>query len=337
MRKPRPLPELLTATFAVHHAAAAGVNAGRMRRADLDAPFSGIRTARVTAETARAKPSDAHGGGVQSDSPDAFSRQRTERNIQARRYAPRLRPGQFFSHESAVALLGGPMPLVTVEGVAVDGTTLPVHVSTLGDGPLVRAKGVQAHRADPRTTGRVKVEGFVIADPATAWAQLGAWSVPDLVALGDYFCRVWRSGHGRPGVGKKPMASIDDLQARIVGVRRHGIHRLREAVDLIREDSWSPRESKLRCLIVRAGLPEPALNQDVYDDHGRFLGCFDLAYPGKRVAIEYHGLMHASTYAADVERIAALRAAGWHVIEVTSALFARPTELLARIRRAIGV
>lgn len=101
------------------------------------------------------------------------------------------------------------------------------------------------------------------------------------------------------------MARLSDLRTRIEGIRRQGIRRLREAVDLIREDSWSPRESKLRCLIVRAGLPEPVLNQDIYDDHGRFLGCVDLAYPDKKVAIEYHGLMHACTYAADVVRIAA--------------------------------
>lgn len=329
MRTPRPLPERLGAIFTVQDAATVGVNGGRMRRADLDAPFSGIRAERVVAEL------EEGDGGGEPDRLDAFRRQAAERGLQARRYAPRLRPGQFLSHESVVALLDGPMPLITAKGVAVDGTTLPVHVSTLGDGPLVRAEGVRAHRADPRTTRRIKVDGLVIADPATTWAQLGAWSVPDLVALGDYFCRVWRSGYGRSHVGKKPMASVADLRARIEGVRRHGIRRLREAIELIREDSWSPRESKLRCLIVRAGLPEPLLNHDVYDDHGRFLGCVDLAYPGKKVAIEYHGLMHASTYAADVERIAALRAAGWTVIEVTSALFARPTELLARIRRAI--
>ncbi|MGB3375707.1 MAG: hypothetical protein WBA87_11315, partial [Microbacterium sp.] len=32
--------------------------------------------------------------------------------MQAYHYAPRLRPGQFLSHESAVAIRGGPLPLV---------------------------------------------------------------------------------------------------------------------------------------------------------------------------------------------------------------------------------
>ena len=110
-----------------------------------------------------------------------------------------------------------------------------------------------------------------------------------------------------------------------------------EAVELTREDCWSPRESVLRLHIVMAGLPEPLLNQNVYDDHGRFLGCVDLAYPHLKVAIEYQSVLHHSRYSADVERIAALRAAGWTVIEVTSALLSRPEELVARIRQAIGL
>lgn len=307
------------------------MSGGRLRRADLDAPFQGIRARRPGADSSEADSAEADHAGL-----DVFERQAAERRAQARRYAPRLKGGQFLSHETAVAMHGGPLPLVTVKGVAVDGGALPVHVSTLGSGPLVRTAGVKAHRADPRTTRTLELQGILVADPATAWAQLGSWQVPELVALGDYLCRVWRHGTGRPDAGRPPLTTVADLQDRIEGVRRHGIRRLREAVELVREDSWSPRESKLRCLIVRSGLPEPVLNHDIYVD-GRFLGCYDLVYPDKKVAIEYHGLVHASRYAADVERIAALRAAGWTVIEVTSALFARPNELLARIRRALGL
>lgn len=321
MRTPRPIPHDLGASFTVQHALDAGLNSGRLRRLDLEAPFHGIRT--------RPDP-------VDHATRDVFERQAAERCIHAVKYAPRLKPAQFFSHETAVAVLGGPLPLITVNRAAVTGTDLPVHVSTLGAGPLVRAAGVQAHRADQRTARMLKVDGFLVADPATAWAQLGSWSVPALVALGDYFCRVWRPGPGRRDAGRPPLSTVAELRSRIEGVRRHGIRRLREAIELIREDSWSPRESKLRCLIVRAGLPEPRLNHDIYDEYGRFIGCFDLAYPEKKLAIEYHGLMHASTYSADVERIAALRAAGWTVIEVTSSLFGRRDELLTRIRRALA-
>lgn len=282
MRTPRPLPSQLTDSFTVGDARDAGVPAGRLRRNDLEAPFHGIRST---------------GSGVDLSGLDVFERQAAQRRAQARRYAPRLRRSdQFLSHETAVALYGGPLPLVTRDGQVVDGGALPVHVSTLGSGPLVRANGVAAHRADPRTTRILEAADFRIADPATTWAQLGSWTVPDLVALGDYLCRVWRPGPGRPDAGRRPLAKIDELRSRIDGVRRRGIRRLREAVELIREDSWSPRESKLRCLIVRAGLPEPMLNIDAYSDDGRFLACIDLAYPRKKVAIEYHGLVHARSY-----------------------------------------
>ena len=92
----------------------------------------------------------------------------------------------------------------------------------------------------------------------------------------------------------------------------------------------------LRVIIVRAGLPEPLLNVDLHDEGGRFLGCVDMVYPDARVIIEYHGHQHSATWARDVERMAALRAAGWNVVEVTAELIAAPEELTRRIRLALG-
>lgn len=298
------------------------MNRGRLRRIDLEIPFRGIRVV---------------GGAPRiRDDVDPYERQAIERRIRARQYAPRLRDDQFFSHETAIALLGGPQPLVTHDGHALHGFSLPVHVSTAGTGPLVRAVGVRAHRAAASSATFVGRGGSRIATPATAWAQSGAMSLLDLVALGDHLCRVWREGAGRRDVGRAPLATRDDLRAALAENRRIGIRRLRDALELIREDSWSPRESRLRCHLVLAGMPEPVLNHDVYDESGRFIGCVDLAYPQKRVAIEYQSLLHHSRYAADVERIAALRAAGWTVIEVTSELIARPEVVVARVRRALA-
>ena len=293
---------------------------GRLRRADLESPFFGVRAAR--------RP-------IAFGDADHFRRQALEHCVLVRHYAPRLRPDQFISHESAVSLLGGPAPLVRVDGDIADGLDLPVHVSTRGSGPLVRTAGVRAHRAS--ATARVtRGDGIALAHPATTWAQLGHWRLLDLVALGDYLCRTWRAGPGRPHAGRPPWTTVDELRAEIVTTRRRGAARLRQALDLVREDAWSPRESMLRCTLAFAGLPEPALNHDAYDRHGRFLGCVDLAYPELRIAIEYHGRLHHAQYAEDVERIAALRAAGWIVIEVTNALFARPDELVARVRAALA-
>jgi hypothetical protein len=320
MGVPRPLPSTLGTRFSVQSAKNAGVNSGRLRRSDLEIPFRGVRNSVVPPDLTTL---------------DAYAKQEAERRLRAMRFTPLLKPGQLLSHESAVAMFGGPLPLVMEKGEIVDGATLPVHVSTVGPGPLVRTSGVKAHRVSPRNTTLVHWKDHALASPASAWAQCAQWDLPDLVALGDFFCRIWRPGPGRRNVGKRRLATIDELRVTIETGRRVGIARLREAVELVREDSWSPRESKIRCAIIFAGLPEPLLNHDVYDAFGRFLGCVDLAYPERKIAIEYQSVLHHTRYAQDVERLAALRAAGWTVIEVTSELCADPTEMIRRVRVAL--
>jgi len=323
MSQPHRLPPELGEAFHFSEALALGVDPNRLRRADLVRPFHGVRQrAAVVVDT----PDDAGPHEIQA----AERRRRTDE------YAPRLRPGQFFSHESAAVHWGAPLPLVMADGVAVHGGALPVHVGAFGSAPLPRTVGVRGHRLRIRTTTIVDLDGVSVASAASTWASLGT-TLPlfDLVALGDYFCRQWRPGIGRPTPGRSPLATIDELRSAVQSGRRVGIVNLREAVELIREDSWSPRESLVRCILVTRGLPEPALNIDVIEN-GRFLGCVDLAYPAARIAIEYQGVGHSGRYAADVERIAALRAAGWIVIEVTAELVKHPEELVARVRRALA-
>ena len=323
-----PLPPGLGEVFDVRSALAAGVHPERLRRKDLETPIRGVR--RRGDATALASDIDP------ATADDPFARQAAEHRAQALAFAPRLRPLQFFSHDTAVHLRGGPLPLATdAFGRPLDGALLPLHVSTMGTGPLMRSHGVSAHRADPRTSQVTMVAGVPTAAAGTAWASLGSLDVPHLVALGDHFCRRWRTGVGRRHVGRPPLATLDELRTAIASGRRVGVRRLREAVELVREDSWSPRESRVRCILVMAGLPEPELNVDIRDEHGFFLACVDMVYPAERVIIEYHGSIHSSRYAKDVERIAALRAAGWTVIEVTAPLLRTPGVLVSRVRAAL--
>ncbi len=320
MRAPQPLPNTLPRVFTTSDAFTAGVSRARLRHETLERPFHGVR----------AQPADW------AFTEDPWQRQAEQHRIRALEYAPRLREATYFSHETAAVLWGAPLPYVSRDGIALDGRALPVHVSVLGTGPLPRGKGVHGHRADPRTSGFVAADGIRVADPATTWANLGHLPLYDLVAIGDYMCRKWREGVGRPTPGRAPLATIDELRRIIAAGRREGGPRLRTAVELIREDSWSPKESLVRCILVDAGLPEPRLNEDVYADNGAFLGCLDLAYVFKKVGVEYNGVLHAKQYARDVERIAALRASGWIIIEVTAELLRNPAELVARVRRALA-
>lgn len=59
--------------------------------------------------------------------------------------------------------------------------------------------------------------------------------------------------------------------------------------------SGSPMESRLRMLIVLAGLPRPVVQHAVQDERARRAVWLDLAYPEHMIGIEYEGEVHAST------------------------------------------
>lgn len=237
----------------------------------------------------------------------------------------RLTDGQLLSHRSAALLWGAPMPWVG---------TPTLHVTALRPAAIPRVQNVKGHTIEVDRCGAARLGGLRVTDPATTWAMLADLPLPRLVAVGDYFVRVYREGWGRRHVGQPPLATIDEL-TRVVSLGRwRGQPRLQEALEYVREDSWSPRESMVRLLLVQAGLPEPCLNRDVFEGD-YFLGCVDMIYAEFKVAIEYQGEHHSATYTEDVERLARLRAAGWIVIEVTKRLAANPGELVRRVTAAL--
>ena len=91
--------------------------------------------------------------------------------------------------------------------------------------------------------------------------------------------------------------------------------------------------------MIEAGLPQPDLNFRVHDSSGNFVAMVDLAYPDRRIAIEYLGDHHRTdreTYDKDIRRREALVAAGWVVVFVTAAdLRDRRAALIQRIRVAL--
>lgn len=319
-----PLPDEVNDAFPVWLARANGVSRVRLRGKDLESPFYGVRLR-----------GDAVAPVVQTDDP--YEYQRRLRVARAHQYAPRLHTGHFYSHQTAASVWGGPLPLsFTPAGQTAGAADLELHVSAFGHLPFPRTAGVTGHRTLQRLTELDEHDGLRVSSPAATWASLGTLPLFDLIALGDYFCRRWRAGYGRPDVGREPLATVDGLREMVEAGRRRGAARLRQSLGAIREDSWSPRESRVRCILVAAGIPEPDLNVDIFDAYGRFLGCVDMVYRAQRVAIEYLGMLHGEQWAQDVERMAALRAAGWTVIEVTAPLLKRPEELVARVRAALS-
>jgi len=134
----------------------------------------------------------------------------------------------------------------------------------------------------------------------------------------------------------KGIVSCDDL-SRFAAARAgaKGIGRLRVAIDLAEPATESPMETRLRLLIVTAGLPRPAAQVAIYEQ-GEFLGRPDLLYEAQRLVIEYDGGTHRESLAEDNRRQNRLVGAGYRILRFTSAdVYRAPTAVVAQVRAAL--
>jgi hypothetical protein len=107
---------------------------------------------------------------------------------------------------------------------------------------------------------------------------------------------------------------------------------------LLRPGVDSPQETRLRLIIVRAGLPEPDVNVPVFDAAGEWIGSPDLGYGAYRIALQYEGDVHRSNprrWRQDIARDEAFADAGWLVLRTTADDVARPSRFLHRLTRAL--
>lgn len=100
----------------------------------------------------------------------------------------------------------------------------------------------------------------------------------------------------RPWAGdlhRRPHATVDDLTAileRLAGYR--GVGLAREALQLAREGTDSPQETRLRLALHWAGLPEPVLNPKLaLGSDGSWIEP-DLFFPDYGLVVEYDGQPH---------------------------------------------
>jgi very-short-patch-repair endonuclease len=117
-----------------------------------------------------------------------------------------------------------------------------------------------------------------------------------------------------------------------------GRRRVARALDLVDPRAESPQESRVRARLVLAGLPTPEAQHQVMDGH-RFIARVDLAWPARRVAVEYDGVWHADAAQLhrDRRRLNQLVAAGWTVIHVTSVRMHEDFDaVVAEIRAALA-
>jgi len=117
-----------------------------------------------------------------------------------------------------------------------------------------------------------------------------------------------------------------------------GVGRLARVLSLAAAGAESPMETRPRLVLVRAGLPAPALQFAVWAANGTPVARLDLAYVHTRLGIEYDGECHWEPRAVrkDLLRQNALRAVGWTVLRFTADdVLRHPGRVVAQVRSAL--
>ncbi len=225
-------------------------------------------------------------------------------------------PGAFASHVSAARVYGLPLPVHPLE-----------HVSVVRAGDRRRRAGIRNHLAPPGTPV-VAARGLRVSAPAEMFVELGeVLDLVDLVVVGDALVRLGR-------------VTPERLRARCAASTRPGAPAARLAAGYVRDEVDSPMETRLRLLLVLAGLPEPTVNHTIRGPDGRVLMRFDLSYPDLRIVIEYDGRQHRADldqWDRDERRKDWFDDRGWrHVPVFSRGIYVQPAATVERVVRALA-
>jgi hypothetical protein len=186
--------------------------------------------------------------------------------------------------------------------------------------------GLRIRGGRPQPDEVQTVNGVAVTTPARTALDLACWystltAVPAIDALA-------RASELKAG----------DAEALIERYRgRRGISGARHSLRLVDAGAQSPKESWLRVILVRAGLPRPQTQIPVPDEFGEVFAYLDMGWPEVKVAVEYDGQQHRTDerqYKWDSRRREMLERRGWIVIRVLAG--DKPAEIIRRVRAAIA-
>ncbi|QHC71186.1 DUF559 domain-containing protein [Rathayibacter sp. VKM Ac-2801] len=232
----------------------------------------------------------------------------------------RLGDHAFVCGPTAALLWGAPLDLCwetrTTIDVAVEAPARAPHAAGLAGRSLRLGAGdVLAGRS-----GR-------LTSPARTWCDLGALlPLADLVAVGDFLL------HARLVEAPALAAAVERYPG------RRGLRAQNAALALLDGRAESRPESLVRVGLVRAGIAGVEPNVVIRDRAGGFVARVDLCIAWARVVIEYHGDYHRvekGRWRRDRTRMSRLRAAGWHVIELTADDLADLPGVIALVQEAL--
>jgi hypothetical protein len=238
---------------------------------------------------------------------------------------PRLRaqaallvvPDGVLSHHTAAVLSGACAPPCD-----------EVHVSVLRERRVTRPRitGVTVH--EMKHLDSAVHEGLQVTVPGRTFVDLAPHlELSELVATGDALVR-------------RTATTAVLLAERADAFTGRGARLARQAAGYLRAGVDSPMESRLRMLLILAGLAEPLVNTDVMFEAGGWLGRPDLQYAAQKIAIEYDGRHHvdnSSQWRRDIARRESYAREGWLVRVVTAAdIYKKAPTLLGRIHEDLA-
>lgn len=193
-------------------------------------------------------------------------------------------------------------------------------------------QGVITHTCPQHGPGRergavVQRRGLTVTSAVGCFFELAsALTLVDLVVLGDSLVH-------------RNYITPAALVERAMAYSGPGARRAREAARLVRAGVDSRLETRLRLLLVFAGLPEPTVDLRLRDEVGTVLRRLDLAYELFRIAVEYDGEHHAVTEDAwneDILRRDEISSDGWRfVVVLKRGVFRDPVQTVERVERAL--
>jgi hypothetical protein len=199
----------------------------------------------------------------------------------------------------------------------------PVEIIHSNRNPLSGLQ-IRGDRVDDDEVGAI--DGVPATTPARTALDLACWYPTDqAVAAIDALARAT----------DLKLPDVEIFAARYPG--RRGIRRARTALSLVDAGAQSPQETRLRLLLIEAGLPAPQTQIPVLDEFGDVIAYLDMGWEDVKVAVEYDGEHHRTDrwqYTRDIRRLEMLERRGWIVVRVVAG--DRPTDIVRRVRAALA-
>jgi hypothetical protein len=228
-------------------------------------------------------------------------------------------PGAVVSHQTAAALWKIEIPLQPRDQ--------PAHLTVPPDSRARNRRDRRMHRGRLQPSDVTRLWSLPVTTPERTWRDLAAVLAPQaLLAVTDQLL-----AH---------RTSRDELARMLAGHSSgRGAARARRVLPVASELAESPMESVLRWVLHAAGLPRPVLQHPIRNAAGLHLGRADLAWPDRKVLVEFDGDVHRErgVFVNDLRRQNLLVAAGWTILRFSSAdVLGHPEKVVAAVRAALG-